>query len=73
MTRNLQPALHRAFVTLTECNPKAVVLDRYGVVWQKWSRRWWPEGYSGRYEESFGDNELAQRGPVKVIREGVKP
>ena len=73
MTRSLQPALHRALVALTECGTKAVVLDRYGVVWKKWSRRWWLDGPSYRYEESLGDHELAQRGPVKVIHEGVKP
>ena len=40
MTANLQPALHRAHLTLNECNPQAVILDRDGVAWQKWSRRW---------------------------------
>ena len=42
MTANLQPALHRAHLTLNECNPQAVVLDRYEVAWQKWSRHWRP-------------------------------
>ena len=35
MTRSLQPALHRAHLTLDGCNPRAVVLDRDGVAWQK--------------------------------------
>ena len=69
MNRILQPALHRAFVTLAECDTKDAVLDRYGVVWQKRSRRWW----SDRSDECLSDHELAQRGPVKIIHEGVKP
>ena len=73
MTSNLQPALHRAHLTLNECNPQAVVLDRDGVAWQKWYHRWWAAGYSDRYEDSLGEYELAQRGPIKVIHEGVKP
>ena len=31
MTANLQPALHRAHLTLNECNPQAVIIDRDGV------------------------------------------
>ena len=58
---NLQPALHRAHVTLNKCNPQAVVLDRDGVAWQKWYRRWWAAGYSDSYEDSLGEYELAQR------------
>ena len=73
MTRNLQPALHRAHLTLAKCNPQAVVLDRYGIAWQKWDRRWYGAGYSDSYEDSLVDYELAQLGPVKVIHEGVKP
>ena len=75
MTRNLQPALqlHRAHVTLNECSPQAVVLDREGVAWQKWGRRWYAAGYSSSYEGSVSEFELAALGPVKVIHEGVKP
>lgn len=73
MTRNLQPALHRAHLTLNECNPQAVVLDRDGVAWQKWYRRWYAAGGDDRAEYSRNDYELAQLGPVKVIHEGVKP
>lgn len=69
----LQPALHRAHVTLDRLDPQAVILDRHGVAWQKWYHRWWAAGYSDRYEDSLGEYELAQLGPVKVIHEGVKP
>ena len=55
MTANLQPALHRAHLALNECNPQAVVLDRDGVAWQKWYRRWWAAGYSDHYEDSLGE------------------
>lgn len=73
MTRNLQPALHRAHLTLNECNPQAVVLDRDGVAWQKWYRRWYAAGGDDRAEHSRNEYELAQLGPVKIIHEGVKP
>ena len=73
MTINLQPALHRAHIVLTECNPQAVILDRDGTAWQKWHRRWWAAGYSDSYEHSRSEYELAQLGPVKVIHEGVNP
>ena len=51
MTANLQPALHRAHLTLNECNPHAVVLDRDSVAWQKWSRRWYAAGYPDLYDD----------------------
>lgn len=73
MTANLQPALHRVHLTLNECDPRAVVLDCYGIAWQKLGRRWYGTGYPGRYEDSLGEYELAQRGPIKVIYEGEKP
>lgn len=69
----LQPALHRAHVTLDRLNPQAVVLDRHGVAWQLWYRQWWAAGDSDRYEDSLNSFALAQRGPVRVIHEGVKP
>lgn len=69
----LQPALHRAHVTLNRLDPQAVVLDRHGVAWQLWYRRWWAAGDSDRYEDSLNSFALAQRGPVRVIHEGVKP
>ena len=73
MTRSLHPALHRAHLTLDKCNPQAVVLDRDGVAWQRWYRRWYAAGYSDSHEDSLGEYELAQRGPVKVIHKGVTP
>ena len=73
MTQLLQGPLHRAHLTLNSLGPRAVILDRDGIAWQKWYRRWWAAGYSDHYEDSLGEYELAQRGPVKVIHEGVKP
>ena len=70
MTSNLQPALHRAHITLTKCNPQAVVLDRNGAAWQLWDRYWWSADWGGSKRSDF---ELAQLGPVKVIHQGVKP
>lgn len=75
MTANLQPALHRAYIALTKCNPQAVVLDRDGVAWQKWGCRWYSAvGVGdGRAEDSLSAFGLALLGPVKVIHEGVNP
>ena len=70
MTRNLQPALHRAHITLTKCNPQAVVLDRHGVAWQRWDRYWWS---ADGIEDKRSDFELARLGPFQFIHEGVKP
>ena len=70
MTQLLQGPLHRAHLTLNSLGPHAVVLDRHGVAWQRWHRRWYAAGEGGRYEESRGEFELAQLGPVTVIHKG---
>ena len=54
MTRNLQPALHRAHVALSYCTHQAVVIDRDGIAWQRWYSHWWASGYTKRhYEDSL--------------------
>ena len=72
MTRNLQPALHRAHVALSYCTHQAVVIDRDGVAWQRWYSRWWASGHAEHYDDSLCDYMLAERAPIKVVHKGVK-
>ena len=65
MTANLQPALHRAHVTLNKCNPQAVVLDRDGVAWQKWYRRCGPPDTQTSTKTGSASTNLPSAAPSK--------
>lgn len=70
---SLQPALHRAVITLDKLNHGAVILDRFEHAWQQSKSgnvgsRYWYRSYGDDSEVSSW--EVAQRGPVKVIWKG---
>lgn len=66
MARRLQPALHRALITLNNLPNGSVVLDRFGDAWQS-SRNYWYRAYGD--DEETNSWTVAQRGPIKVIHE----